>query len=110
MSIFSRLFSPARSTPEQRFWDWFAANSHRFVNVERDQEVLFGELRRQLSRIHPSLTFEFGPQRDQRRELVISADGIKDAFPAVQRLVAAAPDLSDWRIIAFRPRGEIGPV
>ncbi|HEY2857887.1 MAG TPA: hypothetical protein VGJ21_05685, partial [Terracidiphilus sp.] len=39
-----------------------------------------------------------------QREFVISAGGLRNAFPAVTSLVAAAPVLERWRIVAFRPR------
>ena len=38
------------------------------------------------------------------RELIVSADGIQSVFPTVKRLVAAAPAIAGWTIIAFRPR------
>lgn len=57
-----------------------------------------------MSVVDPDLTFEFGPLEDGQREFVISAGGIKRGFDAVQRLAAAAPRLSRWRVIAFRPR------
>jgi hypothetical protein len=53
--------------------------------------------------VNPELTFEFGPKAE-RREFVISAGGIRSAFPAVTSLVVAAPRLDRWRITAFRPR------
>lgn len=40
--------------------------------------------------------FEFGPQ-GPRREFVVTAAGIRDAFPAVARLVDAAPTLERSR-------------
>jgi hypothetical protein len=50
------------------------------------------------------LTFEFGPEENGRREFVVSADGIREAFPEVERLYAAAPSLPRWKFIKFRPR------
>lgn len=50
------------------------------------------------------MTFEFGPPKAGRREFVISAGGIREAFPAVSSLVAEAPKLDRWLITAFRPR------
>lgn len=35
---------------------------------------------------------------------MITADGIRKFFPAVQELVAEAPKMAGWSIIAFRPR------
>ena len=96
--------SEPQETREVIFWRWFQANESRLYDFEKDREKIFDELGTQLHRIRPELTFEFGPQRDGKREFVISADGIKDAFPAVITLVDAAPSLSRWKITKFRPR------
>jgi hypothetical protein len=50
----------------------------------------------QLIQVHAKLTFVFGPKADPR-EFVISAGDIREAFPAVSSLVAAAPKLDLWR-------------
>jgi hypothetical protein len=89
--------------PQQVFWQWFDAHQDELFNFETDQERVFDELSQQLIQVHPDLTFEFGPKTD-RREFVISAGGIRGAFPAVSSLVAAAPTLDRWRVTAFRPR------
>jgi len=85
------------------FWQWFDAHQDELFDFEVDQERIFGNISEQLVRVHPKLTFEFGPKTD-RREFVISAGGIREAFPAASSLVAAAPKLDRWRITAFRPR------
>ena len=43
-------------------------------------------------------------QSNGKREFVISAGGIKSAFPAVEALYAKAPVLSHWTWVRFRPR------
>ena len=58
----------------------------------------------EMHKLNPSLTFEFGPIEDGKREFVISADGVKEAFPQVEALYAAAPSLPRWKFIRFRPR------
>ena len=88
---------------EQRFWRWFQANSERLFDFERDREAVFKDLTAELRRVHRDLTFEFGPVTDGKREFIISAGGIHDAFPAVRGLTACAPSLSNWAIIPFRP-------
>lgn len=70
---------------------------------EVERERVLDQLQAELNKIDPHLTFEFGP-RETRRELIISAGGIKSAFPAVTSTVAAAPALKRWQITAFRPR------
>lgn len=68
-----------------------------------DLEQVLHELNRELEKVAKGLTFEFGPETDGLQELIISADGIREFFPAVTRLVAAAPELTGLKIIAFRP-------
>ncbi len=92
---------------EEGFWKWFEVHSKQYLNFDpsKNQEKLFSELASQLSKIHPDLCFEFGiSKKPSKRELVISAGGIKSAFPAVQKIVETAPDMPDWKIIAFRQR------
>jgi hypothetical protein len=97
MGLFSRSNAPAR------FWEWFQRNSDRLYHFETDQESVFAELSGELARVHRGLAFEFGPEEGGRREFVVSADGIRAVFPAVQELVRAAPPLPGWKITAFRP-------
>ena len=86
------------------FWQWFEENESMLFDFERDQERTFDQLRTALKKVHPDLTFEFGPKQDGKREFVISADGLKSAFPAVESLYAAAPTLGRWSFIKFRQR------
>jgi hypothetical protein len=92
------------ATPEQEFWKWFQKNEASLFSFETNQEVVFDRLATQMKKIHEALTFEFGPVGNGKREFVISADGIKEAFPAVERLYASAPKLDRWVFIKFRPR------
>jgi len=94
----------ARATPEENFWKWFQSNENSLFDFENDRERTFDRLGAEMHRVNPNLTFEFGPKEDGRREFVISADGIREAFPAVEALYAAAPSLSRWKFVKFRPR------
>lgn len=94
------------STPEQAFWIWFQNNDAALFDFETDQEKVFDRLAREMHKVNPDLTFEFGPKKNGQREFVISADGIKAAFPAVEALCSAAPPLPHWKVIKFRPRRE----
>jgi hypothetical protein len=92
-----------KSTP-RAFWKWFLDNDDMLSNFEQDTETIFDLLASKLRQIDPNLTFEFGPAIEGIREFVISAGGIKSAFPAVTAIVGAAPRLERWQITAFRPR------
>lgn len=87
------------------FWEWFSKNESRIYNFEKDQEQIFDESNDKLVRIDSNLTFEFSPiHKNQIREFTISADGIKESFPSLTRLVAKAPKLKKWKFNAFRLR------
>ena len=90
-------------TAQQAFWQWFSSHQDELFDFEADQERVFDELSDRLIRVHPKLTFEFGPKTEWR-EFVISAGGLLEAFPAVTSLVAAAPKMDRWRVTGFRPR------
>lgn len=89
---------------EDAFWQWFKANEERIFTFELDREAIFDEIEEQLRQIDLNLTFEFGSLKDGKREFVISAGGIRSAFPAVESLHAKAPPLEKWIVIKFRQR------
>jgi len=95
------------TTPQDAFWNWFIQHESELFGFDPGQEIererLFDQLAAELQKVNRDLTFEFGP-KGPTREFVISAAGIKDAFPAVVRLAEAAPALDRWQITAFRPR------
>jgi hypothetical protein len=94
-------------SPQEQFWNWFIHHEVELFGFDPGQvaerEKVFDALASELQKVDPDLAFEFGPN-GARREFVISAGGIKRAFPAVVSLANAAPTLSRWRVIAFRPR------
>jgi hypothetical protein len=93
-------------TVYENFWKWFAKHEPKLFNFDFGQEIererLFDEVGSELQKVDPDLTFEFGP-KETRREFVVSAGGIKRAFPAVASLVAVAPAFERWQFFAFRP-------
>jgi hypothetical protein len=106
MSFFGLFGCRAKSSPETDFWNWFRQNESMLFDFENDRDRAFDLLASEMHKIHPSLTFEFGPKQGDRRDFVISADGIREAFPKVESLYAAAPSMARWKIIKFRPRRE----
>lgn len=100
--------------PQEGFWNWFVQHEAELfefdLHLEPDRERLFDQVAAELQKVDPDLAFEFGPS-DIKREFVISAGGIRRAFPAVVALAKAAPSLPRWSIIAFRPRrSPINPI
>lgn len=93
--------------PEQIFWIWFVEHEPRLFSLDAgpaaQREGLLDELAAQLQKVHRDLTFELGSS-GPKRELVVSAGGLREAFPAVISLLQAAPPLKRWKLTAFRPR------
>jgi len=111
MNILNKIRGNRSRKPDPvSFWNWFVANDERLRNLNANDGALIDELGNQLSAFHPSLTWETGPAEDGGSEFTISADGIKEAFPAVKHLVASAPIIPGWSIVAFRQRKSPGPL
>lgn len=109
------LLTSIVGTPEARFWRWFRKYSTEFASwydlnylrlATRSDDLLapLHKVENRLDRAARGLLFELGPRISGRRRIVISADGDESLFPAVERVVDAAPDLSGWRVVAFRQR------
>ena len=95
----------ASDSKEATFWNWFQKNENRIFLFEKDRERVFDDLAAAMKKVNPDLTFEFSPiLSDGRREFVISAGGIKGAFPTVEKLYSSAPKMDRWIFVKFRPR------
>ena len=96
----------ANESPEAKFWSWFGSTHESFRSIDKakDGEELLDLLLERLHDFDPELYFEVTqPLKDGSNELIISAEGVRAKFPRVEELVAAAPNIPDWRIIAFKP-------
>src|SRR5580765_7794630 len=92
-----------RSSPKQ-FWEWFTKHEDALFNAGPMDALLQTALAAQLAAVHKNLVWEVSPESEAPRELVISADGIREAFDAVEALVDVAPPLPRWKFTRFRPR------
>jgi hypothetical protein len=108
--MFDSLFNV--DSKEEKFWNWFKKNSNKYFNYERDQDNLFYQLKQKLDEIDLNLVFEFSKVNpDGNRKFIISADGIKQSFSNVFKLVELAPKMRGWEIVALRqPHPEINEI
>lgn len=88
------------------FWAWFRENQAAFLNIQQAEETerqrLLNDLLAHLQQYSEGLYFEMGPKPGEKMELVISAEGIEKFFPAVETLVADAPEMEGWMVTAFK--------
>jgi hypothetical protein len=105
LAFLASLGTASSATREEDFWAWFQTNEDRLYNAERNGALIITDLMDELEKVNENLSFEVGPPNaDHQRDFVLSADGFLRAFPAVEALHAAAPELPRWNIIKFRQR------
>jgi len=90
----------------QLFWDWFSlVEEDIYNNIEKHPDEFAYDIKEHLKEIHPHIEFEISFEIvDEKRNFVISADGIFNLFDVVLNLVNSAPYYKRWNIVAFRPR------
>ncbi|MCF8713742.1 hypothetical protein JM658_02795 [Joostella atrarenae] len=97
-----------KQTKEDKFWNWFAKNQKVYYDEIENLEIrerIFSELSTELKKINQDLVFEFSPiYKNGIREFTVSAEGIKDLFPTVEKLIEKAPEIKNWQFNAFRQR------
>lgn len=93
-----------------KFWDWFLKNEPLlYYGTEHPSNRIdiIEKISLRLKDLNKYLVFELSPIKEgEYKELIISADGIKEAFSTVLQVVKYAPKHKNWRFTAFRPRME----
>lgn len=88
-----------------KFWDWFKTQAPRIAaaGLPTPDDIL-DDVLEHLHAYCSGLYFEMGGPPDQAAmELVITAEGNVEHFSAVRALVAAAPVIDGWTVVAFKP-------
>lgn len=97
-----------RKNKFEAFWEWFGKNEQVYYELaEVKQEKAMNELYKRLQKVNKHLAYEFSYELlEGKREFVISADGMVEAFDDVLDLVDAAPELEGFVVIPFRQPNE----
>jgi hypothetical protein len=85
------------------FWSSFQKNSEALSQIATADDPVYDELLRKLQQIDAGLYFEFSVQPEQC-ELLITAEGDQNLFACVFDIVAAAPLVEGWKILALKPK------
>lgn len=92
---------------EKNFWSWFIESKQLYENICSDITKISQEeigdamhiFEEALHSYNESLWFRMGGGNPY--ELIITAEGDRDYFPAVIKLVDASPTIDDWKIVPF---------
>ncbi len=97
-----------KESKEEKFWNWFEKNQETYYSEIENLEIreqIFDELTKNLKKVNEDLVFEFSPIHENNvKEFTISAEGMKELFPIVEKLIEKAPKLKNWKFNAFRQR------
>ena len=106
--IFKKKESLTEDQRAERFWNWFNKYQNKFLFLTditaSEKDKLMAEFLAELHKFNEDIYFEIGGHPDDEKvELIISAEGNLEHFPAVEKLTNWAPEFKNWEIIAFKP-------
>ena len=85
------------------FWNWFSDNETRlFEYDDNNADETMKEIHENLNQVENGLGVEISKKIDNKRQIEISAEGNIKKFDLIKRIVAEAPVLDKWKIVAFR--------
>ncbi len=108
MKFLKNLFNKKNNSMNsyEDFWDWFVQHEEQFYKVILEQDNLeenfFKKLGEQLDALREGYYFLAGMMANKQAELVLTADGIIKNIVFVEELIAAAPDLPNWKFTALK--------
>jgi len=87
------------------FWKWFSDHS---PNLSHSQPIIhpdYDKLQYRIHRVDPYLFCTISDAKsDGSRTLTISPDNDRGAYPIAERVVAEAPSLKNWHVVACEQR------
>ena len=90
----------------KNFWNWFVDNNKDYLDLDSIgdsyKDTLLDSMLMQIHKYDDHLYFEIGGHPDADRELIITAEGNKEYFSAVTKLIADAPTVPGWTFVAFK--------
>lgn len=115
MGIFDKILG--KKNPEKQigtykeFWDWFLTKEKTFFEVvknrEHIEEQFFDIMAPELSKINDGYYFLAGMCNENTAELIITVEGDVKKMIFAEELVAAAPEIENWKFTALKPETNI---
>ena len=83
------------------FWTSFVEHQLTYKKIIEGETDLIDDILNKLKEIRRGLAVEFEKTEDLNI-MTISADGVEENFEIVENIVNKAPDILNWKIVAFR--------
>lgn len=113
MSFFKRLFGKREQPIEtvNDFWKYFEAHAATFHKVVQEHKNIHTEfldkIGAKLSQLSEGIFYLTGMYDDNTAELILTPDGNITMVAFIEDLVAAAPNIPNWRFTALKPSSSI---
>lgn len=85
------------------FWSLFRERANDLAAADSADAAVYDELLAKLQEIDAGLYLEFCAD-PENRELIVTAEGKRELFPLARAVVAAAPAVGGWSIVALKPK------
>ncbi|MBC5837999.1 DUF695 domain-containing protein [Flavobacterium muglaense] len=93
------------------FWDWFQSNEQPFFEVVKQHKNIekdfLNKIAPKLAQLQEGFYYLTGMCNDTTAELILTAEGVVKNIAAVEELVKASPQLSNWKFTALKPETDI---
>ena len=113
MNILKNLFkTKTKENPTiDTFWEWFKKHEKTFFKVVKThkniEEKFFDKIRPKLGELKAGIFFLTGMYDDNTVELVLTPDGNLRNIDFIERMIAASPQLENWKFTALKPAIDI---
>jgi hypothetical protein len=93
-----------KNDPIENFWTWFKQNEKRLRKFEENPDKYLDEILTKAKEIQKGLAIELEPPNNGIINMTISADGDRELFEIVQKIIDKASKIEGWKFNAFRQR------
>lgn len=90
------------------FWRLFEKRASALAAIESADEPVYDEVLAALQAINEDLWLELGLEKGAC-ELIVTAEGNTELFPLVDAVVAKAPKVPGWTVLALKPKTGFPP-
>jgi hypothetical protein len=98
------------------FWAWFGQHESAFFQIlQRKDNIIINDrfirkLMPKLQALNPHFYCEAGMADDSTAELVVTAEGDVKSIVWAEELIAAAPEMANWKFTALKPALRSGSI
>lgn len=119
MSFFGELFNKNKEVRQvnvpqnkvEQFWSWFKDNAAQLyvylIHKDNIEEKVLLPLGEAIKPVNEEVYFVVGVDKENKVELVFTADGVIKNIPVVEEIVRQAPKVDNWTFTALKSASQM---